>query len=176
MQQQIPQQPYQPYAPYPGPAPLILPPPTPPYVDTYGSRINEYKNLGKAGLVMTIIAPIFFLPFFGPYGMVGAISLLFIGPLCGISGYMGYRDEFAKLGKPRFHNWWGFFASGMGITSVFSGSAPGLPFIFGIIAILLGKKAYATGDLEFGEVGMYCGAIGIIEGFIMIIIFWNSLF
>jgi len=148
-----------------------MPVPLPPQQETYGSRLNEYKTLGIIGLIMMLLGPIFFIPVWGPYGLVAAVSLLFIGFLCAISGYMGYKDEQKKFGIPRIHNYWGVAASGFGVAAVLSGQAPYLPILLGIIGVLLGKKAHDTGDLEGGEIGIYCGICAIIEGLILLVVF-----
>jgi len=158
------------------PPPMMMGPPRPylppPPYDSYGSRMKEYKNLGIVGLVMMLMGPIFFLPGWGPFGMVAAISMIFIGGLCALSGYMGYKDEQKKAGKPRIHNVWGTAATVAGIVAVLSSQAPGLPILLGCIAIALGKKAHDTGDLEGGEIGMICGGMGIVLGIILMVIFW----
>jgi len=148
-----------------------MPVPLPPQQETYGSRLKEYKTLGIVGLVMMLLGPIFFIPGWGPYGIVAAISLLFIGFFCAVSGYVGYKDERKKLGIPRIHNLWGACAMAMGVASVLSGQAPYVPIILGIIAFLVGKKAYATGDLEGGEIGIYCGICAIVEGIFLLFLF-----
>ena len=59
----------------------------------------------------------------------------------------------------------------MAILSVFITIVLYAPIVLGIFAIILGMKAYKQGDLEFGEVGIYGGAIGIFLGIFIISFF-----
>jgi len=148
------------------------PPPYPPYMEAYGSRMMEYKYLGYIGLLMVLLGPGFLLPVFLPWGIVAGISLLFIGGMCAISGLMGYYDEKKKLGRPRISTTVGWIGASFGVISVLSGSTPIIPIFLGVIGIVLGRMAYKKGDLEFGEVGMYCGAAGIVVDIILMCVFW----
>jgi hypothetical protein len=153
--------------------------------------MKEYKYLTQAGLIMLLlglagiiplimagagIEPIVQVPGLLEISMVAGVSLLFIGGMCAISGWVGYRDEISKMGRVRKFTYHGRIAAILGIISVLISATPLIPIILGIPAIALGYKAYKDQDLEYGEIGMGCGAIGIIVGIILIIIFavWGA--
>lgn len=132
----------------------------------------EYKYLGYAGLLMVLLGPGFLLPMFLPWGIVAGVSLLFIGGMCALSGLMGYFDEKKKRGIPRISTALGCAAASFGVMSVLIGSTPVLPIPLGVVGIVLGRKVYKAGELENGEIGMYCGAAGVVIGIILIFVFW----
>jgi hypothetical protein len=153
--------------------------------------MREYRYLTQAGVIMILLglaAPLPFVmlavgveplvpvPGLLEVSMIASVSLLFIGAMCAISGYVGYKDEMSKWGKKRVYTTTGRIAMILGIVSVLVGSTPVVPLLLGFPAILLGYKAYKDGDLENGEIGMGCGAIGVAMGFILIILFavWGA--
>jgi Mg2+/citrate symporter len=138
----------------------------------FGSRgkVREYKILFYLGLGMIIAGgPLTSLGFFNNMNIEGTetpsvigIVLLGIGALCIVSGWLGLREEKQKYGIKRKSTWEGNLALVFGILSVFIPQAFPLPFIFGILAIILAYKSVKQGDNVYGSAGGICGMAGII--------------
>ena len=141
--------------------------------DRYGSRLKEYKILGHLGLILLLVGIFFcFLTFIFDTFLIIGIMVTFIGFMGGIAGWVGYRDEMKKFGAKRIKTGWGYSAFviamiGLGLIS----KIPILSIILGGISVILGKKAYKLGDLEFGEIGIISGIICIISSIVLIVMF-----
>ena len=147
----------------------------------FGSKKQrkEYKILLYIGFgVICISAPLASIGFYNNLNIKGTdilsiigSVLLFIGSMCAVSGWLGLREERKKYGIKRVSTPTGVAALIFGILSVFLPQAYPFPFILGEISIVFAYKSVKQGDNVYGRVGGICGAVGIIVGLYVWILF-----
>ncbi len=141
----------------------------------YGDEKKLYYRIILVGLALIIAGAVIyagyhFLALSDTYQIISIVCMA-IGIFTVVPGLAGYHEEKKLEGKEKISVKNGRYSVIIGIIGVFLLRVPLIPIIFGVIGIILGKKAMDEGDNQYGLGGVILGCANIIISLLLTYMF-----
>ncbi len=141
----------------------------------YGDEKKLYYRIILVGLALMIAGAVIyagyhFLSLSDTYQIISIVCMA-IGIFTVVPGLAGYHEEKKLEGKEKISVKNGRYSVIIGIIGVFLLRVPLIPIIFGVIGIILGKKAMDEGDNQYGLGGVILGCANIIISLLLTYMF-----